>query len=199
MAADRLVVPRLTSRSGLLWSLGTLVAVLAVCGYLFATQPENRWAVFVLLPVGVLFVAFLLVRRTWVETSSGVVVQQTLLGRRRASLASAGRLELVNNRGGVLLLRVRRENGRRSTYLPILALTDYVEASQPPGLLVALAEQMEQWAPGQARTATQLRRQAEYLEAGGDAKTSPLAGLVTHGVVSAARGGGAAGGTSLFD
>jgi len=44
-----------------------------------------------------------------------------------------------------------------------------------------------------------LRRQAEHLEAGGSAEDSPLASLVTHGVTTAAKGGGAAGGSSLLD
>lgn len=198
MAADRLEVRRLTSRSGKIWALGTLVAVLGVCGYVFATQPDNRWAVFVLLPLAALFVAFLLVRRTWVETSTGVVVHRTLVSTARAPLADAGRIELVSNRGGVLLLRVGRR-GSRSTYLPILALTDYVQASQPPAILTALAEQIETWAPEQSRTAGQLRRQAEHVAHGGTAADSPLASLVSHGVTTAAKGGGAAGGTSLLD
>jgi hypothetical protein len=198
-APDRLPVPRLTSRSGLLWSLATLVAVLAGCASVFVTQPQNRWAVLVFVPVAVLFVAFLLVRSTWVETGTGTVVHRTLLGSRRVPLAEAGRLRLVTNRGGGLLLQVRRRGSRRAVHLPVLALTDYVRRSQDPATLRALAGQVEAFAPQRTRVAEQLVRQAEHLESGGSAEDSPLAALVTHGVTTAAKGGGAAGGTSLLD
>jgi len=196
VSADRLEVPRLTSRSGKLWGLGTLVVVVAVLGYLAVTQPQNRWAVLVVVPLAVLLVAFLLVRRTWVETGTGVVVSRTLLRTRRVPLSKARPLELVSNRGGGVLLRVGGPHA--SAYLPVLALTDYVEASQPAHVLLALAEQIDRWAPQGARTASQLRRQADHVAAGGDARRSPLAVLVTRGVINAAKGGGAAGGTSVL-
>lgn len=192
MAADRLDVPRLTSRSGKLWAGATLVAVLAVCGYLFATQPQNRWAVFVLVPLAVLFVLWLVVRRTWVETTTGTVVERTIFSRREARFADAGKLDLITNRGGGLLLRVGRQ-GRGAVLVPVLALTDYVEASQPPSVLRTLADQVEKWAPRQERVVSQLRRQAEHVEQGGSAKESPLAPLVSTSMTTAAKGGGAAG------
>lgn len=199
MASDRLPVPRLSSRSGLLWSLATLVAVLVGCAFVFVTQPQNRWAVLAFLPIAVVFVAFLLVRSTWVETATGTVVQRTLLGSRRASLAAADQLQLTTNRGGGLLLQIRRRGSRQTVYLPVLALTDYVRRSQAPATLRALAGQIETFAPQRKQVAKQLIRQAEHLEAGGSAGDSPLAALVTHGVSTAAKGGGAAGGTSLLD
>ena len=87
----------------------------------------------------------------------------------------------------------------RSIHLPVLALTDYVKQPQSPATLRALAGEVERWAPQRATVAEQLRRQAEHLEAGGSAEDSPLASLVTHGVTTAAKGGGAAGGSSLLD
>ena len=199
MASERLVIPRLTTRSSLLWSLGTLLAVLAGAGFVFATQPQNRWAVLALLPVLALLVAFVLVRSAWVETSTGRVVTRTMLGSRTVSLAEADQLQLVTNRGGGLHLQVREKGSRRATYLPVLALTDYVQRSQDPATLRALAGQVETWAPQRKTVVKQLIRQAEHLEQGGSAKDSPLAALVTHGVTRVAKAGGAAGGTSLLD
>jgi hypothetical protein len=198
VTSERISVPRLSSRSSRVWSLLTLVAVLVACAVVFATQPENRWAVLVFVPLAVLFVAFLLVRSTWVETATGTAVQRTLLGSRRATLAGAGRVQLTTNRGGGLLLEVRG-SGRRAVYLPVLALTDYVRRSQPPAVLRALAGQVEAWAPQHKRVVRQLVQQAEHLEAGGTAEDSPLAPLVSRSVTTAAKGGGAAGGTSLLD
>lgn len=195
----RLVIPRLTSRSGWWWSAGTLLAVLAMSAYFFLTQPQNRWAVLVVVPVAALLVAFVLLRRTWVETGTGVVVRVTLLGTRKVSLGEADKLELANNRGGALLLRVRQRGRRGSVYLPVLLLTDYVRRSQSPAVLEALAEQLETWAPRRRPVAGQLRRQADHLRTGGSAEDSPLAALVSHGVISAAKAGGAAGGSSLLD
>jgi hypothetical protein len=199
MAADRLAIPRLTSRSGWLWSAGTLLALLVVCVLVFVTQPENRWAVLVVAPVAVVLAAFLLVRSAWVETESGTVVQRTLVGSRRARLAEADKLQLTSNRGGGLLLQVRQKGASRALYLPVVALTDHVRRSQDPVVLRALAAQVETWAPQRTSVAKQLVRQAEHLEQGGSVDGSPLAALVTHGVMTAAKGGGAAGGSSLLD
>lgn len=199
MSDDRLALRALASRAQWAWGAATLAAVLVSAIVVFVTQPENRWAVLVFIPLAVIFFAFLLVRRNWVETSTGTVVHRSLLSTRRIPLGEADKLELVNNRGGALLLRVRRPGGRFSTYLPILALSDYVKRSQPPATLVALAEQIETWAPQRRTVAKQLRRQAEHLEKGGTAEDSPLAGLITHGVMTAAKAGGAAGGSSLLD
>jgi hypothetical protein len=197
--ADRLEVPGLSTRSSRLWSGATLVALAVVCAYLFATQPHNRWAVLVVLAAAVLLAAFLLVRRTWVDTSTGEVVQRTLLGTRAVPLGDVETMELTSNRGGVLLLRVRRRGSRRSTYLPVLALTDHVSRSQPAATLRALAEQVRTWAPERQQVLAQLRAQADHLEGGGSAEDSPLAPLVTTTVADAARGGGAAGGTSPLE
>ncbi|MEO5654268.1 MAG: hypothetical protein ABIN79_07750 [Marmoricola sp.] len=199
MASERLVIPRLSTRSSLLWSLGTLLAVLVVAAYVFASQPENRWAVLASLPVVGLLVAFVVVRSAWVETETGRVVTRTLLGSRTAAIGDADTLQLITNRGGGLVLQVREKGSRRSTYLAILLLTDYVQRSQDPTILRALAAQVETWAPQRKSVVKQLLRQAEHLEQGGSAEDSPLAALVTHGVTRAAKAGGAAGGTSLLD
>jgi hypothetical protein len=194
----RLDIPALSSRSSRLWSVATLVALVVVAAYVSATQPQNRWAVLVVLALAAVLTAFLLVRRTWVDTSTGEVVHRTLLGTRTVPLGEADTIELTSNRGGGLLLRVRRRGSRRSTYLPVLALTDHVSRSQPAATLRALAEQVWTWAPERQQVLAQLRAQAEHLEGGGSAEDSPLAPLVTTTVTDAARRGGAAGGTSLL-
>ena len=150
-------------------------------------------------PVLALFATWLLVRSVHVDRSAGRVVARSLLGRRSVAWSEAARLELVNNRGGGLLLVVGERGSRRSLHLPILVLTDYVKRSPSPQTLQALAEDIERWAPGRATVTTQLRRQARHLESGGSAQDSPLAALVTHGFTTATKGGGAAGATSLLD
>jgi hypothetical protein len=76
--------------------------------------------------------------------------------------------------------------------VPVVARTDYVEKSQPPALLRLLADTVEQHRAGGARpVAEALRKQADHLEAGGTVATSPLAGLITTGMLTAAKAGGA--------
>src|SRR5512139_1231791 len=196
---ERLSIPKLTSASSTRWIVATGVAVAAVMVYGFLTDPANRWAVLVVAPLFALYAAFLLARRTWVETATGeVVVHRMGILTRRVPIAAAEKLDLVTNRGGGLLLQVK-PSGRASAYLPVLALTDYVERSQSAETLVGLAEQIERWAPHRGTVAKQLRRQAEHVAAGGAARTSPLAGLVSHKFSNLAKGGGAASGTSLLD
>jgi hypothetical protein len=191
-ASDRVVISRLTSRSAMIWLAGTVALVLGVLAWVALTQPANRWAVAVGAALLVATALWLMSRRTWLDPASGTVVQESLWCRqRRFALRSASSLRLVDNRAGVLLLAI---TDGRTAHLPVLALTDYVRRSQPPPLLRMLAEQIDTWAPqGARRIAAQLRTQADFIAAGGAAERSPLAALVTHGVVRAAKAGGAGG------
>src|SRR5688500_4509044 len=106
---DRVPIPRLLTRSSVLWFGGTAAAVLGMIVYLGITQPGNRWAA-VLAAVGVVIASVWLgSMRSWVEPVTGTVVREHFwCRRRRAVLGSATSVSLVNNRGGVLLLGVRQ-------------------------------------------------------------------------------------------
>jgi hypothetical protein len=190
-APERVPVPRLSSRSAAVWSIGTGVAVLGLSAYLWVTQPGNRWAAAIVLVVVAVVAVGLVSVRAWVEPATGTVVRESFWCRhRRADLGSARSVALVSNRAGVLLLGIRH---RRMLYLPILALTDYVERSQPPQVLRFLADQLDAHAPRARTVAMQLRGQADFMAGGGAATESPLAPLVTRGMLTAAKAGGLGG------
>jgi len=190
---ERVAVPRLTSRSGLAWMAGTVVLVLGVMAWVALTQPGNRWAVAVGAVLLGLATVWVLTRRIWLEPATGAVVRTSLWARRRVELGSARSVRLVDSRGGTLLLAVTDE---RTLYLPLLAHTDYVHRCQRPPLLRRLAEQIDTFAPDARAVATQLRGQADFLQAGGPLEQSPLVRLITHSVTGAAKLGGAG---SLLD
>jgi hypothetical protein len=185
-------IPALTTRSALRWCVGTAVASLAVVAFLWVTQPENRVYAATLVPALALFFVVLLWQSTWFDPEAGTVTRvRCRRWRRTVRLEPATGAALVPSGGGVLLLALRPRDARR-LFVPVLALTDYVEKSQAPELLRLLAGGLEQHRTGGARVVVDaLRKQAAHLEAGGDARTSPLAGAVTYGVVTAAKAGGA--------
>ena len=191
-------IPRLTSRSARLWGGATVVAVVVVLVGLVVLQPAYAVPALV---VGVLLAAavvFLVSGRQTFDPASGEVVSQRLWLRRSVGLDRLRTVALVDNRAGGLNLTLTPDSGR-ALLVPVLLLSDYVQRSQEPGLLRLLADQLEQRSSASGKVPGRLRRQAEHLEHGGTAADSPLAGLVTTGIATAAKGGGAAGGTSLLD
>ena len=190
--AGRVRIPGFTSRSWWGWVIATAVAVVAMGAFVFATQPESRGAVVTVLPAFALFSAALCWRSTWLDPASGTVTRvHCRVWRREVALRPGTAVSLVPNGGGSLLLAVKPQHGRR-LFLPIVARTDYVDQSQSPELLRVLADTVERHHAGGARpVAEALRRQAEHLEAGGTVAGSPLAGLITTGVLTAAKAGGA--------
>lgn len=185
-------VPMLTSRSGWRWIIATAVAVIVAGGYVGVTQPENRIVVVTVLPAFFLAFGLWAWSSTWLDPAAGALVRvRCRLWRRTVRLEPGTSVSLVSNRGGAVLLRARPEQGR-GLYLPLVARTDYVEKSQPPALLRQLADAVQQHRAGGARPVVEaLRKQAEHLEAGGTVADSPLAGLITSGVMTAAKAGGA--------
>jgi hypothetical protein len=186
-------IPTLSTRSSRLWVGTTVVGSVAVVAYLFVTQPENRIFVVTLIPVLAVFFVVLLWQSTWFDPVAGTVTKvRCRLWRRTVQLEPATSVALVPTAGGTLLLALRPRGARRRVFILVLALTDYVEKSQSPALLRLLADSLEQHrAGGAADVVVALRAQAEHLEAGGKARTSPLAPLVTHGAMTAAKAGGA--------
>jgi len=190
-APDHVVVPRLTSRNWVFWTAGTAVAVVAIAAYYGITQPENRWAA-VLVVAGTAITALGVVSaRTWIEPATGTVGRRLFWClQRRARLSSATSVSLVNNRAGGLHLGIKH---RRTLYVPVLALTDYVERSQSPEILNLLADQIDTHVPRARSTAFLLRRQANFIAAGGAAPDSPLATMTSRGTLNAAKAGGIGG------
>jgi hypothetical protein len=185
-------IPAFSSRSLWRWSIATAVAVLVVGVVVVATQPENRIFVVTVLPASALLVVVLVWRTTWVDPEAGTVARvQCRVWRRELRLQPGTTVALVPNGGGSLLLAIRPQQGRR-LFVSVVARTDYVEQSQPPELLRLLADTVERHHAGGARpVAEALRLQADHLAAGGTVAGSPLARLITTGVLTAAKAGGA--------
>ncbi|TKR23913.1 hypothetical protein FA014_08765 [Cellulomonas hominis] len=185
-------IPKLTSRSGWRWIVATVVALVVVGVYVGVTQPDNRIFVVTVLPAFLLFFTVLSWFSTWLDPVAGTAVRvRCRLWRTTVRLEPSTSVSLVSDRGGTLLLRARPAEGR-GLHVPVVARTDYVEKSQPPALLRQLADTVEQHRAGGARpVAEALRKQAAHLEAGGTVATSPLAGLITTGMLTAAKAGGA--------
>ncbi|MET0433229.1 MAG: hypothetical protein ABW025_03600 [Cellulomonas sp.] len=185
-------IPQLTSRSGWRWIVATAVALVVVGAYVGVTQPDNRIFVVTVLPAFLLFFGALSWFSTWLDPAAGVLVRvRCRLWRTRVPLEPSTSVALVSDRGGTLLLRARPAQGR-GLHVPVVARTDYVEKSQPSALLRQLADTVERHRAGGARpVAEALRKQAAHLESGGTVASSPLAGLITTGVLTAAKAGGA--------
>lgn len=185
-------IPGFSSRSGRRWMTATVVAGLAVVGYLGITQPENRVFAVTALPVLAVFFAALGWQSTWLDPSAGTLLRVRCRVWRRVVLLEPGTaVSLVSNGGGSLLLELKPQRGR-ALYAPVVARTDYLDRSQPPSLLRQMAEAVEQHRASGARSvAAALRKQADHLEAGGTVASSPLAGLLKYGMLNAAKAGGA--------
>ncbi|QGQ20584.1 hypothetical protein GC089_17060 [Cellulomonas sp. JZ18] len=187
-------VPELRSRSWYRWVTATFVAVLVMMAWVAVTQPENRVWVAVTLPLMGLWVTFLVRRSVTFDPGTGVVTRTVVGVSRELRLVPGTEVALVPNGAGALLLALRPPGARRRTYLLILSMTDYVEASQPPELLRGLADTLERFCgPATRAVVRQLREQADHVAGGGTARTSPLAALLTYGVLRAAKAGGAGG------
>jgi len=187
-------IPRLTTRSALVWLGTTVLVTLAVVGYLAVTQPQNRWAAAVVLVLLALGVAFGLSDTRTVDVEGGAIESSRLwFLRRRVALGPTTNVRLVTNRAGGLLLAAQPQGGR-AVLVPVLLLSDYVERSLPADLLRTLADVVvAHEAAGGARVAADLRAQADHVAAGGSARTSPLAARVTRGALNAGKIGGAGG------
>lgn len=188
----RVRVPGFSSRSGRVWAAGTAVAALAVVVVLAVTQPENRVYAVTAVSALALFFVVLLWQSTWLDPDAGTLLRvRCRVWRREVGLEPGTSVALLPNGGGTLLLRAKPARGR-ALLLPLVARTDHVEQSQPPSLLRALADTVVAHRAGGARPVAQaLRAQADHLDAGGTVAASPLAALITSGVVTAAKAGGA--------
>lgn len=194
MSSVRTRYPRLASRGALAWVIATVIVLGGGAGYLAVAQPAN--APYAYGVVGALVVAVVLVAlsATWVDHSAGTVTWRRWgVLRTSVALREATQVAVVGS-GPQALLRVRA--GNRGGHLALLVLSDYVQRSQPPQVLTALADTVaahtQPAASGEA--VGLLRAQAKHLAAGGDAATSPLARFTSKGLVRAAGGIGAAGG-----
>lgn len=193
MAAP-LAIPGLTSRGWWGWVVATAVLTLGALGWLFVTEP--RYRVGVVAVVALLAVGTVVLRRssTTLDAEAGEVVVTRFGRTRRISLAPSTSAGLVANGGGGLLLGLRPAGSRRRSFVPVLAVTDHLEASQNAPVLRALADALERHGTGGSREAVlALRAQADHVAAGGSARTSPLAARLTYGALNAAKLGGAGG------
>ncbi|MBO1752818.1 hypothetical protein J4G33_13475 [Actinotalea sp. BY-33] len=190
---ERLVLPRLTTRSALAWGIGTLVVLTAVLAYLGVTDPSTRpwipWAVGVV----ALVVVWVVVSRVTLDPGHGSVTWRRLPRSTRVELAQATTVAITPS-GPSALLTLR--TGRRGGSLMLVVVSDYVERSQSAEVLLALADALETHTSTRVRGSVpgELRKQAKHLTAGGSVKASPLAARTSTGLTRAAGGVGAAGG-----
>lgn len=177
--AERIPVPKLLSRSVSMWVSGVLalLAIPAVVVWAFLTQPVgNRVAAAVLGVAFVVFVAGLVVRRTWLDPARGELVRQSFgIWRQSVAWAEAEEVRVRANRGGQALLQVRGASARTSFYLPLVAVDLGGDRSQTPEVLRAVADEIERWAPGRGAVVRTLRAQADHLAEGGTVRESPVA------------------------
>jgi hypothetical protein len=196
-SGDRLKIPAVTSKSAIVWCVGTLIVAMGVLAYLSVTQPENRWTLWVILPLVTLFVLFVATRRCWIETETGTVVWQRFwFSRTYLRLGEARTVEFVSVPNGSLSLGLRAPGVRMRRHLPVIVRTVYVDKSQAPEVLTALADQIQHWVPGQVhgRVPKELRAQAKHIASGGGLRDSPLNRLTQRGLDRGIGAGGAAGG-----
>lgn len=187
-------VPRLTSRGALGWVAGTVVAALAVVGYLWVSQPADRWAAVVVLVVLALAVLALTGSRQWLDVAARTITWQRLwVLRTTVAAAEVTGVDLVSNHAGGVLLAVQA--GPRRRHLPVLLLSQYVRASQPAELCLAMAELVDH-TPEPGTIPDQLRAQARSMETGTPPERSFLANRAGDRWARIAGGGGAVGGGS---
>ena len=147
---DRVVVPRMVSRSPSSW----LWLALTVAGFIglsvwFGMQPETRVSVIVFDVVFVLFFVVLLSRRVVIDTRAGTVTREMLGLPRRT--ATWDRAKLQTTFTGQRLLSVGPAT------IPLAADDMGGRRSQSPEFLELLAAQLEQWAPEKEKIARELR------------------------------------------
>ncbi|HZI97798.1 MAG TPA: hypothetical protein VFD41_09765 [Actinomycetales bacterium] len=201
MTGQRLDLPWLTSR----WQKAVNVFVLAVPWVVgvpvFLTQPENRPFVVVFAPLFTAFMLWLRVRRRWLRDGRVLVQRRVWMFTREVDLPTARHVELRRHGGGVAQLVVRQEKRGRGITLELQAHTDYLDASRAPDQLDALGKAVAGApATGAAEAGRVMKAQAAHLRDGGELHTAPLAAYVGRSALTgAAKAGGAAGGTSLFD
>ena len=193
-STGRVPVPSLTTRSAVMWMASTAVALLAIIVYLSITQPQNRWAVAIMLVGLLLATLFIVSESRWLDTSRGAIGRTRLWSRHRSvPLQPTSSVKLVSNGGGGVLLVTRPQKGRPLN-IAVLMLSDYVERSLPADFLRLLADTIERGRPGGARSVViELRAQADHVAGGGSATRSPLAMRASYGAVNAAKLGGAGG------
>lgn len=187
-------VPRLTSRSAVAWLVGTVLVLLAVLGYLWVTQPANRWAAAVVLPVVLVAVLAVTGSRQWLDPGARTIAWQRFwVLRATVATSEVTGVGLVSNHAGGVLLSLRA--GHRRRHLPVLLLSQYVRASQSPEICLAMAELVES-TPDPGTVPDQLRAQARSIEAGAPPERSFLANRAGDRWARIAGGGGAVGGGS---
>ena len=179
MPADLVPVPRLLSTSAGTW-LAVVAALLTVPGvvvWAFLTQPPaNRVAAVVIAAVLAALFAVLVLRRTSLDTTHGLLLRRICgVWNRRVTWAEADVLRIRSNHAGQALLEVRATGDRTALHVPLVAVDVGGDRSQPAEFLRVLAAQIERWAPRHQAVIGALAAQADHLDAGGGVRESPLA------------------------
>lgn len=193
---DVIVFRRLTTPSAMGWLAVTLLGLLGVLTYAWVAQPGARWVVLVVAAVLLVGTLSLLIGRDEsIDPAAGTVIWRRLVVRRVTWALSDVEVVVLVAAGPAVHLGLRT-SGRHRRFLPVLLMSDYVRACQPPEVLRAVADAIEEHvsAPGSAAVVADLRAQAKHLRTGGSVADSPLAGKVRNGLIRTAGALGAAGG-----
>lgn len=160
------------------WSVGAAALAAPVIGaWVWVTQPDQRVAVALVVPLVTLVWLAFLWQRTWLDTAHGTLVREVLgVWRRRLAWADASSVKILDNHGRQVVLQVRGPG--RPMHVALLADDLGGLRSQPPQVLTAVAAEMDRWAPEQERVAARLRAQAAHLQSGGAAADSPFGTLL---------------------
>jgi hypothetical protein len=174
-------IPALTTRSAMRWLYGTGVMLVAAHIWGFVTDPQNRPYMLISAAVTVLLACWMPFS-LWLDTETGAVLADRGRGRivYRMPLGNEATVTTVpDHMSGRVLLGLRPHGSRFRDFIPVLAMTIYVENSMSPDLLRLLADTLDRHGThGADEVGPLLRAQADHLDAGGGPADSPLAALL---------------------
>jgi len=172
--AVRLSLRPMRSRS--LWAalVFVLVALPAVAGWVWLTDPANRPWTLLLIPFGYAFLVGMTMRVDVVPDPAALTWRSPLAPWRVTAPLDQRTAVRLRAPGSTVSLHARRQGRRFGVSVDVLALTEYVRRSRTPEELETLAGLVRSTRGGR-QVAAQLRAQAAHVRSGGDVETSPLA------------------------
>lgn len=194
-----IVLPKLTGKSSVPIAVGIFALIVITGAVLFATQPTHRVGAVVAPLLVIVVIGALLLKTVRLDPTAGrIETVRVLFLRQSLDLASVTRLAVAGNGANEAMLGLKGSGPR--TFVSLLHLSDGIKRSLDAERLRALVGAVEQFVPegaaGRGESIEALRAQAAFVEAGGAAAESPLAGMADGSLARAAGAAGAA--ASIF-